>query len=246
MIESIRAEGAVELISGRPDTGVVLTCEHASNHLPAPWAWPEQDLWLVDSHWAIDLGIAEVTRALAAALGAPAVLARFSRLLCDVNRPLDADTLFRTTAEGRPIALNVNADPADRARRISRFHVPYHAVVDSVLGGHARASILSMHSFTPVYEAGPARPMQIGLLFDREEEVSRAMAESLSADGWKVALNEPYSGRDGLIYSADRHATRHGRRALELEVRQDVASDAEIRPRLVASLARALEHAGVA
>jgi len=42
----------------------------------------------------------------AAALNGPAVIARFSRLLCDCNRPLDAPTLFRTVADGKPIALN--------------------------------------------------------------------------------------------------------------------------------------------
>ena len=42
----------------------------------------------------------------AAALGAVAVVARFSRLLCDCNRPLTAETLFRAVADGQPIVLN--------------------------------------------------------------------------------------------------------------------------------------------
>lgn len=233
----------VEVVGGAPHARVVLTCEHASNRLPPPWAWPPGDAWIVDTHWAWDPGIAEVTRALAAALDAPAVLARFSRLLCDVNRPLDAETLFRGLADGHPVQLNQALTDAERRARIDALHTPYHAAVDQLLGRHPRAAVLSMHSFTPVYEGGPPRLMELGVLFDREEEVSHRIAESLARDGWKVALNEPYSGKDGLIYSAVRHATRHGRRALELEVRNDVASDPDRRPELVRSIRHALEQA---
>lgn len=235
----------VEVIEGRSDARVLLTCEHASNALPEPWVWPEADRWIVETHWAWDLGIAPVTRHLAEAIGAPAVLARFSRLLCDVNRPTDAETLFRPIADGHPVRLNAGLTDAERQLRIARFHEPYHATADRMLARYPHAVVLSMHSFTPVYLDGPPRPMELGVLFDREEELSHAIAESLASDGWKVALNEPYSGRDGLIYSADRHATRHRRRALELEIRQDVASDPARHRPLVASIRRALGHAGI-
>lgn len=231
---------AVEEIAGDPAASVLLTCEHASSRLPAPWTWPDEDRWLVDTHWAIDLGIAAVTRELAAALGVPAVLARFSRLLCDANREVGDPSMFRTVAEGRRVRLNEDLTEAERERRIQRCYAPYHAAADALLARYPRAVVLSMHSFTPVYEGGPPRPMELGVLFDREEEASEAIAASLARDGWKVALNEPYSGKDGLIYSATRHATRHGRKALELEVRQDLALDESRRDALVASLGAAL------
>src|SRR5690606_18998130 len=86
---------AVEWIAASgSQPAVVLTCEHASERLPSPYAWPTGDARLVGTHWAFDLGIAPFARALAAELGAPAVLSRFSRLLVDPNRPLDAPTLF--------------------------------------------------------------------------------------------------------------------------------------------------------
>ncbi|MEQ1567518.1 MAG: N-formylglutamate amidohydrolase [Myxococcota bacterium] len=238
-------DDVVEVLEGSADARVLLTCEHASNRLPPPWTWPEGDRWLVDTHWAVDLGIADVTRDLARAIGAPAVLARFSRLLCDANRPLDAETLFRGVADGHPVSLNQALTDEERHLRIRRFHAPYHEVADGMLLRYPHAVVLSMHSFTPVYEAGPPRPMELAVLFDQEERISHAMAEALARDGWQVALNEPYSGKDGLIYSADRHAARHGRRALELEVRQDVATDPARRPRLIGSLRHALQHAGV-
>ena len=90
-----RQDEAVEIyVGGAGDAGVVLTCEHASNRLPEPWKWSERDQRLIDDHWAWDIGAADFSRELADRLGAVAVLARFTRLLVDANRPLDSDTLF--------------------------------------------------------------------------------------------------------------------------------------------------------
>lgn len=238
--------GAVaEVVEGDADARLVLTCEHASDHLPAPWVWPAEDERLIGTHWAWDLGIAQVTRHLAAAIRAPAVLARFTRLLVDCNRPVDDPTLFRTLADGHPVLLNQDLTEAEKARRIREFHEPYHAAIDAALHRTPRAAVLSMHSFTPIYEGGPPRPMEIGVLFDTEDALAHAVHESLLRDGWHSALNEPYSGKDGLIYSARRHATRHERRALELEIRNDLASDPARHDALIRSLRHALEHAGL-
>jgi predicted N-formylglutamate amidohydrolase len=237
---------AAEVIDGNVHSKVLLTCEHASGVLPEPWSWPPPDLWLLNTHWAVDLGIAEVTRALAAAVHAPAVLARFTRLLIDANRDIHAETSIRTEAEGHPVHLNQEVTDEDRAMRIRRFHEPYHAAIDAALSRYHSAVVLSMHSFTPVYEKGPPRTMEIGVLFDEEEELSLVIAEGLARDGWAVALNEPYSGKAGLIYAAGRHARHHGRRALELEIRQDLAVDEARRPALVASIQGALTRVGLA
>lgn len=43
---------------------------------------------------------------LAASLSCTAILAKFSRLYIDVNRPLSSNTLIRPTADDIPIELN--------------------------------------------------------------------------------------------------------------------------------------------
>jgi predicted N-formylglutamate amidohydrolase len=80
--------------------------------------------------------------------------------------------------------------------------------------------------------------MEIGVLFDREDALAAVLAEALAAEGFVVAMNEPYSGKEGLIYAAERHASAHGKHALELEVRQDLAVTPEARARVVAALRR--------
>ena len=71
----------------------------------------------------------------------------------------------------------------------------------------------------------------------REEALAERLAVSLDEAGFVVARNEPWSGRDGLIYSAEHHADAHGKAALELEIRQDRAVDPVFRRRLVAAVA---------
>jgi len=39
---------------------LLLTCEHASNHLPLPYRWSTKDRLLRDTHWGYDPGAAQV------------------------------------------------------------------------------------------------------------------------------------------------------------------------------------------
>lgn len=228
----VEIQEAFEAIEGDPKSPVFLTCEHASQRLPEGYRWHPRDERLVGTHWAYDLGAAELTRELAAAIDAPAVLSRFSRLLLDPNRSEDSPTLFLAEAEGEPVELNRDLDEAERARRIARFHEPYHHAIHTRLGAYGAAIVFSIHTFTPVF-AGQRRWMEVGVLFDAEEDLATRMAADFRSAGFATALNEPYSGRAGLIYAAGRHARTHGRRALEIEIRQDIAVRPEVRSRIV-------------
>lgn len=227
---------AFEALVGSVHAPVFLTCEHASQRLPEGYAWHPKDQRLVGTHWAYDLGAAELVHELSEALEAPAVLSRFSRLLVDPNRPQGDETLFRAEAEGAPVELNRDLTVAERERRLTGWYRPFHQAIDRLLAPHQGSILFSIHSFTPVYE-GAARPMEVGVLFDTEDELGEAAAEALQAAGFITALNEPYSGKDGLIHSAKHHAGNHGKRALELEVRQDLSVDPTFRARLVEALA---------
>lgn len=234
------SEEAVELVDG--DGPVLLTCEHATERMPEGWRWPQEDLRLRGTHWAYDLGARELTLELAERLGAGAVLSRFSRLLVDANRPESSETLFLREAEGAPVALNTtHLDASERERRIEGLLRPYHAAADARTDRSTSQLLLSVHSFTPVFEGRP-RTLEVGVLHDRDGALAERLAAALARASIHVALNEPYSGLAGLMYSADRHARAHGRAALELEVRQDLAVDPGFRARLaelVAAFVRA-------
>jgi predicted N-formylglutamate amidohydrolase len=236
---SVEVGEAWEVLREGEDADVLVTCEHASERLPSPWRWTDADARLVGTHWAYDLGAADLAREYCAAIRSTAVLARFSRLLADANRPEDSPTLFRAVAEGAPIELNVGIDPDDARRRLEDYHRPFHAAVDRAVKASRATWLLAMHTFTPVYEGTP-RALELGVLFDREEAMAMRLVEGLAAHGWNVAPNEPYSGRAGLMHVVDTHATAHGRRAIEIEVRQDLAVDPAFRARFVPALAALL------
>jgi predicted N-formylglutamate amidohydrolase len=225
------------------DAGVVVTCEHASERVPegfaaaTGFAWPEADRWLRGTHWAYDLGAEALALAYAEAVRARLVCARFSRLLIDPNRPLSSDTLFRDVAEGRAITMNRHLSENARAARIERLYTPFHEAVDRAVGASAAAEIVfAIHTFTHEYE-GQRRTLELGVLFDREDALGLRVLAGLRAAGFDAEANEPWSGKAGLIHVAQHHGDRHGKRALELEVRQDLAEDPRFRARLVPVLA---------
>lgn len=229
------ADDAFEVRPG--DGGLLLTCEHASARLPAGWRWPERDARLHGTHWTFDLGAAELTHELSTSLRSAAVLSTFTRLLVDPNRADHDPSLFRTHADGLPVELNARLDDSEIRRRLERYWSRYHEAVDREAARTSAPVLLSVHTFTPVYEGAP-RAMEVGVLFDREETLAESLAETLRAEGFVVAMNEPYSGKEGLMYAAERHAGAHGKHALELEVRQDLAVRPEVRARVVAALRR--------
>jgi predicted N-formylglutamate amidohydrolase len=195
----------------------VLTCEHASAAVPDEYGGlglaPDQ---LAD-HIGWDIGAAALAEGLSRGLGAPAVLSAASRLLVDCNRDLGDADLMPQHSHGVTVPGNAAIDAAERARRLGRFYDPYHAAIDTQLARHPAALLLSVHSFTPELN-GCTRPFDVGVLFDDFDELAHAFAIQVASTGFAVRMNQPYSGLDGLIFSARTHGRRHGVRYLELEV----------------------------
>lgn len=205
-------------LSGATDRPrLVLTCEHASPAVPAEYGdlglTPQQ----LGDHIGWDIGAAAVTSELSRQLGAPAVLSAASRLLVDCNRDLDDADLMPHASHGVVIPGNGALDAAERTRRLASFYDPYHAAIDAELSRQSDALLLSVHSFTPELN-GCARPFDVGVLFDGFDDLAHALARSITATGFTVRMNEPYSALDGLIFSARLHGGRHGVRYLELEI----------------------------
>jgi predicted N-formylglutamate amidohydrolase len=191
-----------------------------------------------------------VARALAEAFGAPAILARWSRLLIDLNRGADDPTLVMKLSDGSVIAGNAQADAGEIAQRTADHHEPYHAAIAGEIGAFgARGlvpSIVSIHSFTPAWK-GRCRPWEVGVLWDRDPRLARPLMDALKAVGFVVGDNEPYSGEleNDCLY---RHGTMNGLPHVLIEIRQDlIGTEADarafaLRPKPV--LASALETMG--
>jgi predicted N-formylglutamate amidohydrolase len=207
-------------------TELVLSCEHASEHVPAEWcAALGGDVRWLGTHRAFDPGAADLARFLARRLRAPLQLAPVSRLLVDPNRDEDHAGVFGPSVLQRPAA--------ERLALIERYHRPYRDAVRARLrkglaglpsGG--RLLHLSVHSFTSRLR-GITRPCELGIMYDpgRSEE-------SRLAEQWRrhfgeldarlrVRRNYPYVGKSIYFQPHLRAALRDRRYlALQIEVSQ--------------------------
>lgn len=222
-------EDAFEIVPGRASCGVVLVCDHAENSFPPEYGTLGLPARELERHIAYDIGAAAVTRAIAAALGAPAVLSRFSRLLIDPNRGADDPTLIMRLSDGAIVPGNRHLDAAEREKRIRLFYRPYHDAIDRVLDRCLAAgvppAILSIHSFTEAWKGVP-RPWHAAVLWDRDARLARPLLDALGAEGdLVVGDNEPYHGRlEGDCMW--QHGTQRGLAHAIVEVRQDLIGDA--------------------
>jgi predicted N-formylglutamate amidohydrolase len=221
---------------------LVITCEHASNRVPEPLSTSVDDQSAISDHWGYDLGAEAVARELVHLKGCCAVLARFSRLVIDANRPPDHGELIRRRVEGHALSFNDGITDAEVQRRIDTYHDPYHRAIDTLCADRLAALsdvvLFSIHSFTPQL-GDDVRGMELGVLFDKYDAIAGRLAGNLDDQGFKVALNQPYSGRTGLIFAAHRHGTAHGCIYLELEIRQDLVAT----PEAAREVARRIEPA---
>lgn len=234
---SMTEDEPFEYISGTAG-GLLLLCDHASRRLPAEFG----DLGLgpesFATHIASDIGAAEVARAFAAYFRAPAILARWSRLLIDLNRGEDDPTLVMTLSDGSIVPGNRHADVADRTLR---FHRPYHLRVAGEIARLGAPALVSVHSFTPVWK-GFARPWEVAVLWDKDARLARPLMEGLARAGFTVGDNEPYSGalENDSLY---RHGLMNGLPNALIEIRQDLVANGQAARAFAARLAPILADA---
>lgn len=208
-----------DLLPGTAD--LLLVADHASAAVP-PGLELGVPARLLDDHVAVDIGTDALTRRLARALSAPAIIATVSRLVVDLNRDPDDPGAVPASSDGHIIPGNWNLPAAERDLRVSAIHVPYHAAIERQIAEQRPALIVSVHSFTPRLASRPEeeRPWPVGILYNRDDRAARPGIVALAARGLHVGDNQPYSGRD-LNYTMDRHAEAAGIPYLGIEVRND-------------------------
>ncbi len=206
---------------GRAD--IILICEHASNYIPPEYDNLGLEKDFLDQHIAWDIGMEQLTRQLSVRLDAPAIIATFSRLLIDPNREEDHPTLILGMSGEVIIPGNQNLPAKEIDKRKNYFYHAFHdradeLVKDKVMAGHVPL-ICGMHSFTPRM-GGFQRPWHAGMLWNRDPRLAHALINSLTARGYLVGDNVPYSGRD-LFFTMNRHGDDHGVPHVTIEIRQD-------------------------
>ena len=202
---------------------IVLVCEHASNFIPAAL----DGLGLDDAgkmyHTAWDIGALELARRLSEALDAPLVASRVSRLVYDCNRlPGDAGAVPEKS-ELIEVPGNRGLGPSEHAARTRDIYLPFRELLARTIEGRALPmSIVTIHSFTPVY-LGQSRPWHIGLLYNRDARLAAILKQLMAEDpALCIGDNQPYAVADESDYGIPVHGEQRGIPHIEIEMRHDL------------------------
>jgi len=228
-------------VAARHDIPLFIIGDHASNHIPSEF----DNLGLegddLTRHIAWDIGTETMIHQMCEHFGCAGQIAGVSRLVIDLNREPDRDTLIPLESDGTQILGNQNLTPERRAGRIAKFYTPYHSAIESALNAAQDPLVLSIHSFTPQVQGQAPRDVDVGLLVRHDEPTAHAFKAAMDmAYDYDVRINEPYSAYD-LNYTVDHHLAPRGLRHLAIEVRQDHISTDDTARHVAAQLAAIIE-----
>lgn len=203
----------------------LITCDHASNHVPDWIGGGSLGIGPSDMvrHIAWDVGAAGLALALGERLDSPVILSDFSRLVIDPNRGEDDPTLVMQLYDGTIIPANRHTTPAAVEDRLDRLYRPYHDAYARLAARRDDTVIVAIHSFTPRLNGRPPRPWHVGILYSHlDDRLSKPLIARLMAEpDLCIGDNEPYSGHlpgDAI----DRHALAKGRLNTLIELRNDL------------------------
>ena len=175
---------------------LILTCEHASNKLPAAFrsAVPTE---VLKTHRAYDIGALAVFRKLVK-FAKPEFYCegKFSRLFVDLNRTITNKSAFSDYLR--------NDEKAKAQATI--YWTEYRTAIEKFVKATPKKEIihLGIHSFTPELN-GKVRNTDIGILYDPSRPKECELAQVIKAEikrlhpEMKVRFNYPYKGTsDGL------------------------------------------------
>lgn len=215
---------AFHLFNREGKARALLICDHASNALPRGYGTLGIDPDKMFEHIAWDVGAAAVTRHLADALDAPAILGGTSRLFVDLNRYPDDETAVSVFSDGTRITGNEGLSAGEQAHRMS-WHRQYHNEVErqvQALAGPTPPPLLFIHSFTPIIR-NQRRPWHLGVLHDHNSPESDRLLHVLRRNSdIVVGDNQPYAVNEPRSFSIFHHGIDAGRPYVALEIRQDL------------------------
>jgi predicted N-formylglutamate amidohydrolase len=216
---------------------LLVTCEHASNAVPARWrAAFAAHQPVLKTHRAWDPGATLLARELAAELNARLHQGEMTRLLIDLNRRENSRSAFSAFT------------PQDARDALFAYHRKYRdAVLRDALRLKGRLLHVSCHSFTPELK-GEIRNAEIGLLYDPRVKLERATANAWHAalaaalPDMRIRRNYPYKGiSDGITTWLRKQRKNYA--GFEVELNQafcaaSASSWSAVRRAIVESIAR--------
>lgn len=219
---------------------LILTCEHASNKLPAAFkkAVPAK---VLETHRAYDIGACAVfSKLVKFAKPEFHCEGKFSRLFVDLNRTITNKSAF---SDYYKQLEKSDRSAAEKAKtQATKYWTEYRAAIEkfvaSSLSMPKRSSSktrlaktaptvvhLGIHSFTPVLN-GKKRNTDIGILYDPSRPAECKLAQVIKAEinrqhpEMKVRFNYPYKGTSDGLTTTLRKKFGPQYAGLEIEINQ--------------------------
>jgi predicted N-formylglutamate amidohydrolase len=235
-------------------TSIVLTCEHATNHvpedfkkvfvkklIPSHYNLKEIDE-VMSEHWAHDIGALDVAEALSKLTKNKLHDFPVSRLLIEGNRYLHK-SFFSTFSKELS---------REHKEHLKSFYWKPHVdrvinAINNGLGKSEHVLHLGIHSFTPVMH-GKVRDCDVGILFDtvrkREKEFARFIQDFLRKElpDLVIRRNYPYSGAtEGLTKLLRKRFSDSKYSGIEIEINnKHLRSENKVRSKIINALNRTI------
>jgi predicted N-formylglutamate amidohydrolase len=231
----------------RGQSNFVIVVDHASPRIPrrlGNLGVPQAQL---RRHIAWDIGALAVARQVAAELDAPVVAQNYSRLVIDCNRDPKVATSIPELSEAVEIPGNIGLSDEEVALRRSEIFDPYHdtirALLDRRLAERRPTILVAQHTMTPIYH-GVRRDMHAAVLYNRDRRFAGTVLELLRRESQlTIGDNEPYYVSDSTDYTIPHHGEARGLLHVEIEIRQDLVSDAAGQSNWARRISRTLQAA---
>ncbi len=218
----------VEWVNRDSDAKIALLCEHAGRAIPQKLGDLGVSEEVQASHRGWDIGAEAVARQLADRLRAPLILQRYSRLVIDCNRPIEAPDSIPPKSFGEQIPANLNLTTADRTARQREIMAPLNGAIEHMLDRAPRVLAVSIHSFAAQVD-GETRPWHAGFLTRVDPTTGQAAIDHISAlrPDLHMALNQPYQIDSESDWFIPHFAEPRGLAHSLVEIRNDLIRDAK-------------------
>lgn len=203
------------------DVSWVFTVEHSSKTLPKWFSCKAHK----ESHSIFDIGAKEYAQDLKGIFGGKLFLARYSRLLVDLNRSKTNRGVF--SEESRKLDLKKKQSIIETIYDPFRKNV--HDYIFQEIKNGKKVIHVSCHSFVHNY-FGVERNIDLGILYDPRREYEKKIAcflqkRLLESTSMRVRLNMPYRGvSDGHVTNLRKKFSPEKYCGLEIEVNQRLFS----------------------
>ena len=227
-----KGEKPFRIVRAKARGPCIIVCDHASHAIPQAFrktfGVPKKELM---THAGVDIGAAALSRDISRRLNTPAVLATFSRLFIEMNRPPVHAQSIQRESHGIKIPGNAKLTRAQRKERVDTLFWPYQyavtAQVNRFLSEGRMPFQLYVHSFTPEPLYGKKRPWHAGILWNaHNKRESQAFIRNLKKQNPRLVIgsNQPYSldPEDPLPhFTAVHHGEKRDLPYIFIEVRND-------------------------